>query len=200
MRWVILGAAGIVALGLGAQPAWAGCTDGACGRVDWTEITAGTPGQPTAAKLHGGYAWEASNSWTDGHPMGGSLLGFVWLSCDSSDGACQTQLQAELAKAGTATPLYFGGRFWVPGVGAVRPPQLYAEGEAGAPMPLPQALLGVAPTNAVVCPTAFALSAPATGADASPTGATGDSGGCGVGGSGSAWAALLVLALLRRRR
>ena len=38
------------------RDAWAGCGDGACGRVDWTEVTDQQGGTPVAVKFHGGFA------------------------------------------------------------------------------------------------------------------------------------------------
>src|SRR5687768_867723 len=59
----------------------AGCSDGACGRIDWTEVTEMDQGAPAAAKLHGAYAWEASSDGWATHPLAGTVSGYFWLSC-----------------------------------------------------------------------------------------------------------------------
>src|SRR6185503_16994340 len=65
----------------------AGCGDGACGRVDWTEVTELGEGAPLAAKLHGAYAWEASPDLWATHPLAGTVAGYFWLTCLSTNGA-----------------------------------------------------------------------------------------------------------------
>src|SRR6185503_11455690 len=138
----------------------AGCSDGACGRVDWTEITARQGAEPSEARLHGRYAWESSNAWGDGHPVGGMLHGYLWLTCAAGDAGCRQTLAAELGKAGRDDPLYFGGTFYdYAGSKPVQPAVLFAEGSAGTPTALAAANLGVRPFNPTVCPTAFALPA-----------------------------------------
>jgi hypothetical protein len=172
----------VVFVGLAAtslRPAWAGCGDGACGRVDWTEVTETRGGNPVAVKFHGGYAWESSPDFWATHPLGGKISGYLWLTC-TADGdpqpACLTQLNGEMAKAGTDTPIKFNGSYFSQDAGVVRPPGLFEEGESAAPERLQ---LGGGPINAQICPTAFAL--PENGQDGGTTtadaGATSDDAG-----------------------
>src|SRR5262245_50834354 len=85
--------------------AWAGCGGGACGRIDWTEVTDVDQGAPAAVKLHGAYAWEASPDGWGTHPIAGTFAGYYWLTCRPTGGAadptCKQAIATEIAKAGT---------------------------------------------------------------------------------------------------
>src|SRR6059036_3483191 len=87
--WLLAGAA----LLLGERAALAGCGDVGCGRTDWTEVTL-EAGQPKEAKLHGGFAWEASPDGWASHPIGGTRVGFLHLACASGDAQCRSDLDA----------------------------------------------------------------------------------------------------------
>jgi len=179
----------------------AGCNDGACGRVDWTEVTELDEGAPLTAKLHGAYAWEASPDGWGTHPVAGTVSGYFWLTCTAPSGAadavCKQQLATEMAKVGTDRTLNFAGTYFTD-AGVTRPAGLFAEGEASSPASLVDLLLGGAPINPEVCRAALALPRNAGGAgggpasDASPGGASGagpapnDDGGCSTAGRGSA--------------
>jgi hypothetical protein len=199
----------------------AGCGDGACGRVDWTEVTDMDQGVPVAAKIHGAYAWEASPDFWATHPLAGTVSGYFWLTCLSPSGTnavCRGQLAAEMAKAGTDKTMTFGGAYFDSDAGAViRPAGLFAEGEPASPAPLADLLLGNAPINPEVCRTALALprnAGDAGVADASGSGGTGggpaaDEGGCSTAGRGSpahagfgalAFLAALIEVVRRRSR
>ncbi len=79
-RWITCVSAAL-AFGLWIPIVQAGCIDGGCGRIDWTEITEqNDTGDALSAKLHGAFAWESSDGWSDGHPVAGSLIGFIHLS------------------------------------------------------------------------------------------------------------------------
>ena len=165
----------------------AGCGDGACGRIDWTEVTEMDQGAPAAAKLHGNYAWEASPDYWHTHPLAGTVSGYVWLTCLSPSGTsavCRGWLATEMAKAGTSATLTFGGSYYDYDAGAVlRPAGLFAEGEPGAPRLVSDVLLG-GPINPDVCRVALGL--PPIGSDAGvadAAGGTGGSAGAGVGGA-----------------
>src|SRR6185503_1422111 len=80
-KTAVVALAGALAVTLSTHAANAGCGDGACGRVDWTEVTASNQGTAVAAKLHGAFSWEASPDGWLTHPIGGTLSGYVWLSC-----------------------------------------------------------------------------------------------------------------------
>jgi len=171
--------------------AHAGCGDGACGRVDWTEVTDMDQGVPAAAKLHGNYAWEASRDYWGSHPLAGTLSGYVWLTCLSPSGTnavCRGQLAAEIAKAGTTTTVTLNGSYFDYDAGAVlRPAGLFAEGEPGTAVFLPESSLGGGPLNPDVCRVALGL--PAIGGDAGTPDAAGGAGGnagSGAGGGGAA--------------
>ena len=163
----------------------AGCSDGACGRVDWTEVTDMDQGAPAAAKLHGAYAWEASkDSWAT-HPLAGTVSGYFWLSClspsGSSEAVCRQQLASEMGKAGTDNTFTVYGWYYSLDAGVVlRPPGLFEEGESGTPQALADLIIGGSPMNAEVCRTALAM--PRNDAVDGGSGA----GGSGVGGAGPA--------------
>src|SRR5260221_9931860 len=158
------------------REARAGCGDGACGRVDWTEVTDVDQGTPAAAKLHGAYAWEASPDGWGTHPIGGTFPGFLWVSCRPAGGAadatCQQALAAEMAKAGSSSSMItFGGSFFSPDAGVIQPPGLFRETQGGVAALYGRDLqLGGAPFNPQVCPAAFAI--PRNGADAAVPDAT----------------------------
>jgi hypothetical protein len=165
----ILGSLIVVIAGALGRPAWAACADVACGRVDYVEVTDTRTGAPIAAKLHGAFAWEASPDACASHPVGGSLKGFVWLSCIPASGpvdaTCTQALTTELAKTGTSKPLTFTGAFYdTVAKGPQRPPGLYAEGEAGSRTRLADLQLGGSPSNPAICTKAFSL--PGLGGDA----------------------------------
>ncbi len=171
-------AAGLVVLA--PSTASAGCMDGGCGRIDWTEVTAGTQAKPLAAKLHGAFAWESSNGWGDGHPLGGSLVGYVHMTCESLGSGtllqCTTTLQEQMSLAGTTGEFRFGGQFYDYDTGkATQPEFLWSEDEEGTPAPPNTFNLGMSPFNDAVCPTAFAL--PENGADGGTEGSDGTTGG-----------------------
>src|SRR5262245_30088988 len=88
------------------REAHAGCSDGACGRIDWTEVTDTDHGAPVAAKLHGAYAWEASPDGWATHPIAGAFSGYFWLTCRPDGGAadptCKDALAREIAKERTS--------------------------------------------------------------------------------------------------
>ena len=169
----------------------AGCGDGACGRVDWTEVTDMDQGAPAAAKLHGGYAWEASPDFWTTHPLAGTLPGYLWLTCLSPSGTsavCKGQLAAEMAKAGTDETIRFSGSYFDYDAGAVvRPTGLFPEGETGSPAALTNLALGGSPLNPAVCPAALAvprvgMADAAGGAGGNPS-SDASPGGAGPGGS-----------------
>ena len=170
-----------------AGEAWAGCGDGACGRVDWTEVTEMDQGAPAAAKLHGTYAWEASPDFWGTHPLAGTVSGYIWLTCLSPSGTsavCRGQLASEMAKAGTSTTVTFSGSFYDYDAGAsVRPAGLFAEGEPGSATVLTELTLGGGPINPDVCRTALGM--PPVSGD----GGIADAGGAGGGGTGTGGAA-----------
>src|SRR5262245_17511536 len=80
-KTAVVALAGALAVIMSTHAANAGCGDGSCGRVDWTEVTAEQQGTPVAAKIHGAFSWEASPDGWATHPIGGTMLGFLWLSC-----------------------------------------------------------------------------------------------------------------------
>jgi MYXO-CTERM domain-containing protein len=169
------------------RDARAGCNDGACGRVDWTEITEMDQGAAAAAKFHGGFAWEASPDGWATHPLAGTVSGYFWLTCLTSSGtsaACRGQLAAELAKAGTDASMTFNDTYFND-AGVVRPAGLFTEAESAQAAALSELSLGGQPMNPQVCAAAFAL--PRNGADAAgPAGAGGtSSGGAGGGSAGT---------------
>lgn len=156
-----IGWAALMAIGAttfaGLRAASAGCSDGACGRIDWTEITETSGTEAVAAKLHGRFAWESSEGWID-HVVGGSLRGFLWMKCAPTDRACKLALAAEVRKTGSSDPLYFRGNFWDYQTSKpMQPPLLFAEGQTGTAAGLDDLNLGIEPWNPSVCPTAFAL-------------------------------------------
>jgi hypothetical protein len=164
------------------RDARAGCNDGACGRIDWTEVTDTDQGTPAAAKLHGGYSWEASPDLWATHPVIDKFPGYFWLTCRPPGGAadptCKQALATEMAKAGSNTTIVFGGTYFVDG-GPVQPRGLFREGQAG------QAVLygtdvqfGANPMNPQTC--ASALAVPRNDPDGGTAGA---GGGAGAGGS-----------------
>jgi MYXO-CTERM domain-containing protein len=167
------------------REARAGCNDGACGRIDWTEVTDDDQGSPAAAKLHGAYAWEASpDSWAT-HPIAGTISGYFWLTCRPASGiadpTCKQALATEIAKAGTMTTIGINGTYFVDG-GAIQPPGLYAEGQTGFPALYGAgAQVGGSPMNPGVCPAALAL--PRNTPDGGATGGAGTGGTAGTGGS-----------------
>jgi hypothetical protein len=157
------------------REARAGCNDGACGRVDWTEVTDVDQGTPAAAKLHGAYAWEASSDGWATHPIGGAFAGYLWVSCRPAGGAadatCEQALAAEMAKAGSSSMITFGGGFFSPDAGVIQPPGLFRETQDGIAALYGRDLqLGGAPFNPQVCPAAFAIAR--NGADAAVPDAT----------------------------
>jgi hypothetical protein len=170
----VVALAGALAATLSTRGANAGCGDGTCGRVDWTEVTASNQGTAVAAKLHGAFTWEASPDGWVTHPIGGTLSGYVWLSCvppgDSGpvETTCTDQLASEMAKAGTITPLRWGGtnNFDSTTMKPIVPKGLYAEGQPGAPEYLIAFPLGGEPLNQAVCPTALAFGKDAGAHDA----------------------------------
>jgi len=144
-------------------PAMAGCIDGGCGRIDWTEVTDSTKdGKTVSAKLHGVFAWESSDGWADNHPVAGSLSGFIWLSCaledSANDNECDGKMMAALSKSGTEEQFLFGGTF-SEGNGedfkAVPPDFLYAEGTDGMAVSPSNIHANTTPFNDQTCPTAF---------------------------------------------
>src|SRR6266545_1600651 len=198
LGWTALGA-------LSPGEARAGCGDGACGRVDWTEVTSDDQGAPSSAKLHGGYAWESSPDVWATHPIGGTLSGYLWLSCppasDPAGPACMQQLAMLIGATGTDQQIGFTGGYYdtVTGV-AIRPGGLFTEGETGAaPVAATLVRLGGAAIHPAVCPAAVALPLSTggasghggSGAGGNPTGAGGTgaggnptgSGGSGIGGN-----------------
>ena len=167
-----------------AGEARAGCGDGACGRVDWTEVTDTDEGAPAAAKLHGNYAWEASPDFWRTHPIAGVVSGYFWLTCrsptGSTDAVCRQQLATEMSKAGTHAKLTFGGNFFDIDAGVtVRPEGLFEPHELGKPRAIADVILGTGPINPDVCPAAFGTL---------PDGGAG-AGGAGAGGAGPAGSA-----------
>jgi hypothetical protein len=193
-KTAVVGLAGALAITLSTRAANAGCGDGTCGRIDWTEVTASNQGTAVAAKLHGAFSWESSPDGWATHPIGGTLAGYVWLSCappgDSGpvEATCTDRLASEMAKAGTTTPLTWGGvnNFDSTTMKPIVPKGLYAEGDTGAASYLVAFPLGGMPLNQAVCPTALSFGkdagAPDAGANpgsdaASPTTGGGPAGG-----------------------
>lgn len=180
--------AGAMAVTVSTRAANAGCGDGACGRIDWTEVTASNQGTAVAAKLHGAFSWEASPDAWQTHPIGGTLSGYVWFSCvppgDSGpvESTCTDQLATEMAKAGTNTPLTWAGvnNYDLTAKKPIVPKGLYAEGDTGAASYLVAFPLGGNPINKAVCQTALAFGK--DGGTASGTG--GATGGGPAGGQG----------------
>jgi hypothetical protein len=194
--WRIATGASILTVIAGAaaeRDARAGCNDGACGRIDWTEVTDMDQGAPAAAKLHGGYAWEASPDTWATHPVVDKFPGYFWLTCRPPGGAadptCKQALASEMAKAGTNTTILFNGNYFVDG-GTVQPRGLFREGTAGeAALYAVDVQFGSGPMNPQTC--ASALGVPRSNddaggsADADPgTDASGGDGSDGSGGSG----------------
>jgi hypothetical protein len=113
------------------------------------------------------------------HPIGGTLSGYVWLSCvppgdsGSVETTCTDRLASEMAKAGTNTPLTWSGmnNFDSTAMKPIIPKGLYAEGATGAASYLVAFPLGGQPINQSVCPTALAF-----GKDAGTPGAGGSDG------------------------
>jgi len=148
--------------------AQAGCIDGGCGRIDWTEVTEENDvGDALSAKLHGAFAWESSDGWGDGHPISGTLIGYIHLSCVGGKGApdmdCTNKIADALLKNGNTidvNPFHFGGVF-SEGSGedfkTVAPDFLHAEGTEGSTVSPSDVHLNANPFNAETCPTAFAL-------------------------------------------
>ena len=83
----------------------AGCGDGACGRIDWTEVTEMDQGAPAAAKLHGNYAWRRSARLLGHASAGRHGLGLRLADVpfpERHEMVCRGWLATEMAKAGTS--------------------------------------------------------------------------------------------------
>lgn len=120
----------VLSVALTAGAAYAGCGDALVLRVD----TGTLQFQDSRAELHGAYAWEASpDSWAT-HPVGGSELGFVQLTCPSSDTACQAELKGFVMLAGSGRALQFTGQTFQKGV---RPEFMALEGSAASTVAAP---------------------------------------------------------------
>ncbi len=165
-RWAMCVSAALT-FGLWMPSAQAGCIDGGCGRIDWTEVTEeNDAGDALSAKLHGAFAWESSDGWGDGHPVSGTLIGYIHMSCVGGKGApdmeCTGKIADALAKNGNTidNPFHFGGVF-SEGSGedfkSVDPDFVHAEGTEGSSMSPSDLHLSSTPFNAETCPTAFAL-------------------------------------------
>ncbi len=142
-----------------------------CGRLDVVTTTGFDGTRATAAKLHVSWAWE-----------GGSLVGFLWLTCAAGDARCQDQLLAQTVRAGTLQPVTFGARHL-----------LHPAATVGWPSPLAAALLGTSPAHAV-CEVAFGEDVPAV--DAGVSNELPDEA-CAVAPGGGSPALLLLLVALR---
>jgi hypothetical protein len=131
--------------------------------VDWTEVTDSRQGATVAAKLHGGFAWEASPDFWSTHPMGGKVDGLLWVTCIAANGSidsgCVSLLGESLASAGTSTPVLFSGTYYDPDAKRVlRPIGLFDADASAHPVFYAEVGLGShGPINPNVCPAAFAL-------------------------------------------
>jgi hypothetical protein len=95
--------------------------------------------------------------------MGGTVEGFVWVTCLSANGSvdsgCVPLLAQSLASEGTSTPLMFSGSYYdVNAKEVLQPPGLFSADASAQPVFYATVGLGShGPFNPNVCPAAFAL-------------------------------------------